>query len=100
VNDDQVRVWWNDTPVDLFFAVSDFHHGVAERCVTVDFAGRKVRILCADDLAVFKAMFDRPKDWVDIDEMVAAGTLDRLTASRRLADVLGADDPRVDRLRG
>ena len=84
----------------MFFDADYFHSGVANRIRAVPFAGRTIRVLCAEDLAVFKVLFDRPKDWVDIDEMVAAGTLDRSTASRRLADVLGADDPRVDRLRG
>lgn len=100
VDDDQVRLWWDDTPVDVFFAASDFHDDVARRCRTVEFAGRSVRILAAEDLAVFKAMFDRPKDWVDIDEMTASGTLDRGVASRRLASVLGEGDPRIARLAG
>lgn len=98
MSDDQIRVMWDDTPIDLFFAASEFHLEVRRRCLTVPFAGRKVRVLCADDLAVFKAMFDRPKDWVDIDAMDEAKTLDRSVASRRLARILGAEDSRVDRL--
>src|SRR6476469_3457789 len=27
--DGQVRVWWDDTPVDVFLDVHDFHHEVA-----------------------------------------------------------------------
>jgi len=64
------------------------------------FAGRVVRVLCAEDLAVFKAMFDRPKDWVDIDSMDEAKSLDRYLASARLAGILEPDDPRVARLAG
>lgn len=97
--DDQVRLWWDDTPIDLFFAASDFHFDVATRCELVNFSGRKVPVLCAEDLAVFKAMFDRPKDWVDIAEMVAAGALDPGLAAARLRSVLG-DDARVERLAG
>lgn len=100
VADDQVRLWWDDTPIDVFFNVHEFHDGVAERCRTVPFAGRDVRVLAPDDLAVFKALFDRPRDWVDIDEMVACGALDRETASRSLAVIVGLDDPRVARLCG
>lgn len=98
MSDDQIRVMWDDTPIDLFFAASEFHLEVRRRCLTVPFAGRKVRVLCADDLAVFKAMFDRPKDWVDIDAMDEAKTLDRSVASRCLAQLLGAEDSRVGRL--
>src|SRR5260370_15059341 len=28
-NDGQVRVWWDETPVDVFLDVHDFHHEVA-----------------------------------------------------------------------
>ena len=96
--DDQVRLWWDDTPVDLFFAVGEFHAAVAGRCRVVPFAGGTVRVLAAEDLAVFKAMFDRGRDWVDIDTMVESGLLDVHVAAERLASVLG-DDPRVERLR-
>jgi hypothetical protein len=43
-------------------------------------------------------MFDRPKDWVDIDSMDAANALDRSVASARLAGILDAADPRIARL--
>lgn len=55
-------------------------------------------MLCAEDLAVFKALFDRPKDWVDIATMVDAGSLDGEVAASRLERLLPGDD-RVDRLR-
>ncbi len=97
-SDGQVRLWWDDTPVDLFFAVDPFHLEVAGRCRPVPFAGRTIRVLAPEDLAVFKAMFNRSKDWVDIDEMAASGSLDRAAAARRLAALLGDDDDRVPRL--
>lgn len=53
--------------------------------------------LAADGLAVFKALFDRPKDWLDIAEMQAAGSID-LVAIADTARSLVGDDPRVDRL--
>lgn len=96
--DDQIRLWWDDTPVDIFFAANPFHHEVASRCVTVPFGGRNIRVLSAEDLAVFKAMFDRSKDWVDIETMATSDAIDLDLAASRLHDVLG-DDPRVDRLR-
>jgi hypothetical protein len=64
----------------------------------VPFAGSHVNVLGAEDLAVFKALFDRPRDWVDIDEMAAAGALDRQQAAERLASLLDPDDPRVARI--
>lgn len=95
---DQVRLWWEGTPVDLFFAADPFHSEVATRCRVVPFARHTIKVLGAEDLAVFKAMFDRPKDWVDIDEMAASGALNRRIAAQRLTQLLGAEDPRVNRL--
>lgn len=96
--DDQVRLWWDDTPVDLFFAATEFHHEVDGRCRKVTFQDRPVRVLAAEDLAVFKAMFDRGQDWVDIDKMAESGALDVDVAADRL-DSLLPNDPRVARLR-
>jgi pimeloyl-ACP methyl ester carboxylesterase len=35
--DDQVRVWWGRTPIDLFFRASAFHEEVAKRSVWHNF---------------------------------------------------------------
>ena len=95
---EQVRVWWDDTPLDLFFSADPFHGEVAKRSLAVPFEGRSIRVLCAEDLAVFKARFDRRKDWVDIESMVEWNTIDLEVAAARLAALLG-DDERVHRLR-
>ncbi len=96
--DEQVRLWWDDTPVDLFFSADPFHHEVDRRCRTVPFQGRDVRVLSAEDLAVFKALFDRRRDWVDIETMVESDAIDLGVAADRLRQVIG-DDDRVARLR-
>lgn len=49
--------------------------------------------LACTDLAVFKAFFNRTKDWADLEEMAEAGTLDRQTVIGALAEYLGLDDP-------
>ena len=72
--DGQVRLWWDDTPVDLFFDVHDFHRQVGAGIRLVSFLDRQIPVLACTDLVVFKAMFDRTKDWADIEEMVEAGT--------------------------
>jgi hypothetical protein len=95
---DQVRLWWDDTPIDIFFSADQFHAAVARRRQTVPFEGRTISILSAEDLAVFKAMFDRTKDWADIEAMAEHGALDCRLAATRLQQVLG-DDPRVTKLR-
>jgi len=93
--DGQARLWWNGTPVDLFLDTTDFHRAAATRCRWEDFGGVLLPFLSCADLAVFKAFFDRTKDWADLEEMAAAGTLDADRVVGVLVRHLGGDDPRV-----
>jgi len=97
--DGQVRLFWDDTPVDLFFATHTFHRHSGERVEEVSFDGVTIPVLGATELTVFKAFFDRTKDWGDIEAMIDAGTVDIHAALGWLVDLLGGDDHRVDRLR-
>jgi hypothetical protein len=64
----------------------------------VPFAGREIPVLGPVELAAFKAMFDRTKDWADIEAMLAAGTLDVLDLRGALGPMLDRDDARWGRL--
>ena len=97
--DGQVRLWWDGTPIDVFFNTTDFHQRVAARIRYEPFLGLELPFLSCRDLAVFKAFFDRTKDWADLEEMVAAGSLDVEAVLGVLAEYLGGDDPRVARVR-
>jgi hypothetical protein len=97
--DGQVRLFWGETPVDLFFSTAEFHDQAAAHSVEVPFAGATIPVLGADELLVFKALFDRRKDWADIEEMVKAEAVDVHQAMGWLVDLLGVDDDRVTRLR-
>jgi len=67
VREGQVRVWWGETPVDLFFDSIPVHDAAAKHRRTVPFARARIPVLGPEELAVFKAMFDRTRDWADID---------------------------------
>ena len=97
--DGQTRLWWAKTPVDVFFNTTDFHVAAAARCRNESFGGAEVPFLACRDLAVFKAFFDRTKDWADLEEMAAAGSLDVETVLGVLVTYLGPEDHRVARLR-
>ena len=97
--DGQVRLWWAETPVDVFVNTTEFHEQVAQRCRREPFAGVDIPFLACVDLAVFKAFFDRTKDWADLEEMAAAGTLDTDRVVGILTHYLGAPEARVERLR-
>jgi hypothetical protein len=97
--DGQVRLWWEQTPVDIFLDTTDFHTQVAQRRQLHEFGGRLVPFLGCSDLAVFKAFFNRTKDWADLEEMIAIGSLNIDQTLGVLMRYLGEDDERVERLR-
>ena len=96
--DGQIRLWWDGTPVDLFFDYAPIHADAAAHRRSVSFAGTEIPVLGAVEVAVFKVMFDRPRDWGDLAEMAASGTLDVAAVRAALTDMLGPDDPRFARL--
>ena len=97
--DGQVRLWWDTTPIDLFFNTTDYHEHLADRVRTEPFLGVEVPFLSCRDLAVFKAFFDRTRDWADLEAMAEAGSLDIDPVLGVLVHYLGATDPRIARLR-
>ncbi|MCZ6709830.1 MAG: hypothetical protein O7B25_05660 [Gammaproteobacteria bacterium] len=95
----QVRVWWEKTPLDLFLNTTPYHREVANRIRWEQFGGEMIPFIACLDIAVFKAFFNRSRDWVDIEEMQAAGTLDAGRVIRIMDEYLGSDDERIASLR-
>ncbi len=94
----QIRLWWESTPVDLFFDYVEVHAAAARNARLVAFAGTQIPVLGPIELAIFKAMFDRTRDWADIEAMLAAQTLDLDAVRESLVEMLGPDDERLARL--
>lgn len=104
--DGQVRLWWpipdgTRMPLDLFFAEHDFHASVARRVVWVPFLDTDVPVISATDIVVFKALFDRSKDWADIEEVVKYDppSFSMEEAVRWIGEIVGSNDARLPRLR-
>jgi hypothetical protein len=97
--DGQVRVWWDDTPIDLFFDVHAFHHRAAETARTAPFEDTRIPVVDCVALAVFKAFFNRTRHWADIEAMLDARALDGDEAYQWVKDLLGEDAPATLRLR-
>lgn len=95
--DGQLRLRWGDTALDLFFDYHEIHAEAAAHRRLVPFGDDIVPVLGPDELAVFKAFFDRNKDWVDLEEMSRCGSIDPLHLADLVRDLLGGDDPRVAR---
>jgi hypothetical protein len=53
-------------PVELFVPWHPFHARVLDRSPVRDLEGQPIPVHAAEDLIVFKKIFDRPKDWADI----------------------------------
>ena len=95
----QVRVPWGRTPIDLFFAYDRFHEVAARAVVEQPFAGTSLPVLSVEHLIVCKVVFDRPKDWVDLDAVLERGTpIDPAEVLRWVGRFVGDDDPRYDRV--
>jgi hypothetical protein len=95
----QVRLRWGPSPVDVFFAYDKFHFNAAQRIRVVRFGADKIPILAAEDLMTCKVVFDRRKDWLDIEQMLLlnAGAIDIDDARRWIVAIVGADDARLAR---
>ncbi len=90
--DGQLRLWWEETPLDLFFDTSPLHAAAARHRRTVPFAGTQIPILGPVELAVFKVLPDRTRDWADVEAMLIAETLDLDAVRETLRELLR--DPR------
>ncbi|WP_419918026.1 hypothetical protein [Candidatus Poriferisocius sp.] len=97
--DSQTRIMWDNTPIDLFFSYDPFHSAADRAAIIVPFADQTIRVLSATHLCVCKAVFDRPKDWIDIEAMVAHRTyIDAAEALRWTGRITSDEDPRFNRL--
>jgi hypothetical protein len=94
----QARVWWEDTPIDVFFDIHRFHEEVARRVRLVPFMDRSIPVLDCTGLAVFKALFDRTKDWADIEAMIEVGTMDVGESVAWLERMIGPEHPATRRM--
>ena len=97
--DGQARLAWGSSYLDVFFATIDLHYEMAARARVVRFGPVDIPILAPEHLIVCKAIFDRPKDWLDIEEMLRWGT--EVDADRTLewvGGILGPAAPQYCRL--
>lgn len=87
--------------VDVFVPSIPFYDSMRRRLRTAALEGRPASYLSPEDLAVMKLLFFRAKDLIDVERLVAFGaeTFDRGYVERSLVEIVGADDPRLERWR-
>lgn len=96
----QTRLRWEATPLDLFFSTDALHESALARVRRVPFGDDvELTILSAEDLAIFKAIFDRAKDWSDLAEVLFAQGpgFDAAYVAGWLRRILPEDDARLHR---
>lgn len=100
--DGQVRVRWGRTPLDLFFAYDPFHTACQAARRMVPFGDAQLPILAPEHLVVCKTVFDRRKDWIDIEQVLltTAAHLDVAEIWTWIGRLIGLDDRRAARLKG
>lgn len=96
--DGQARLDWDGTPIDVFLNDVPLHRAVAAAVVWVPLAGREIPVLDCASLAIFKAFFDRTKDWADMEAIAQATPEDIDAAAATISELVGPDDPAVKRL--
>lgn len=89
-------------PVDIFLARTPFVRSAFDRRVPADLEGRRIAVVSAEDLLLFKLLADRPKDRAEVEDLLlVCGRLDRehlepwarrLGVADRLAKALDARD--------
>ncbi len=91
LRDGQVRLRWGLTPIDVFLSTTPFHEDAAKHARVVPLGDEEIPVLAPMHLAVFKTLFNRPKDYIDIASMVAANSFDVATTRDEIARLLGED---------
>ena len=90
--------WWDETPVDLFFSNLPIHDEAARHSHLSPVRRNSDPDPWATGAAFFKAMFDRTRDWADIEEMLLSKSFDPDRLAELIREHAGEDDHRVDRL--
>jgi len=98
--DGQTRLFWDGVPVDVFLNNLPLHEEVANGVVWVPLEGREIPVLDCASLVVFKSLFNRTKDWADIEAIALATPEDVDSATRSVAGLVGDEDPAYQRLAG
>ncbi|MBS1886242.1 MAG: hypothetical protein JSU06_03550 [Actinobacteria bacterium] len=96
--DGQARLVWDGVPIDVFLNNLPLHEAVADAVVWVPLEGRQVPVLDCASLAVFKALFDRTRDWGDLEAMAIATPEDIEAAKGTVGELVGEDSPAYKRL--
>jgi hypothetical protein len=88
-----------ETPVHVFYSRDALHEEMARKVREVPYAGATIPIVAPEHLMIRKALFDRPKDWPDIEALLRANPdLDIAEIESWLRRLTPRGDARVTKL--
>lgn len=97
---EDLRLAWEENSLHLFFSCDPLHEQMEHRVRVVPFVEGTLPLVAPEHLVIRKAFLDRPKDWLDIEQiLVATDPLDLGEIEIWLERMIGSDDPRMKRLR-
>ena len=93
----QLLLRWEHTPIHVFFSYDPFHESCRARARRVPFADGEISVLSAEDITLFKVIYDRPKDRSEVREVLLCMSerMDVAYSLEWLDRLLGSDDARV-----
>lgn len=93
--DGWIRWRWGRSPIDVFFAYDAVHEAMRGAMRRYPFGDDEIPVISPEHLAVCKIVFDRSKDWVDIEGMLGATEgLDAEEIRGWIDRLVGEDDQR------
>jgi hypothetical protein len=98
-NEEELRLEWEENSLHIFFSCDLLHEQMEHRVRIVPFAKGTLPLVAPEHLVIRKAMLDRTKDWLDIEQiLVATDPLDLEEIETWLERMVGGDDPRMKKL--
>lgn len=94
----QTRLFWDGVPVDVFLNNLPLHDEVAAGVLWVPLGEEQIPVLDCASLVVFKSLFNRGRDWGDIEEVAETTPSHVEAAAETVAALVGEDDPSYKRL--
>lgn len=94
---DVIVGWYEDIRVGLFTPSIPFAWEAMNHVVRINNANRSIAYLSAESIAVFKLLFFRPKDLLDVEKLieVEAEAFDANYVRKWLVEMMGEGDERV-----
>ncbi len=98
-NQEDLRLEWEGTSLHLFFSCDPLHEQMEDQVRTVPFANRMIPLVAPEHLVIRKAVLDRTRDWLDIEQIIIGShPLDLEEVENWMERLMGLDDVRRTKL--